>query len=127
MKFNGEKDRIFVYITLRENYLYLELLWSVFSGIRTECEEILHFSPYLVRMRENTDQNNTEYGHFLRSVIGLLSWQMLLNALLISYGILKNKQYCLNGDDCLMTLLSFHKLNKVKVTLTYTLNLRFYV
>ena len=91
MKFNGEKDRIFVYITLRENYLYLELLWSVFSGIRTECEEILHFSPYLVRMRENTDQNNTEYGHFLRSVIGLLSWQMLLNALLISYGILKNK------------------------------------
>ena len=91
MKFNGEKDRIFVYITLREKYLYLELLWSVFSGIRTEYEEILHFSPYLVRMRENTDQNNTEYGHFLRSVIGLLSWQMLLNALLISYGILKNK------------------------------------
>ena len=91
MKFNGEKDRIFVYITLREKYLYLELLWSVFLGIRTEYEEILHFSPYLVRMRENTDQNNTEYGHFLRSVIGLLSWQMLLNALLISYGILKNK------------------------------------
>ena len=24
-------------------------------------------SPYSVRMRENTDQNNSEYGHILRS------------------------------------------------------------
>ena len=24
--------------------------------------------PYSVQMRENTDQNNSEYGHFLRSV-----------------------------------------------------------
>ena len=24
-------------------------------------------SPYSVRMRENVDQNNSEYGHFLRS------------------------------------------------------------
>ena len=24
--------------------------------------------PYSVRMRENTDHNNSEYGHFLRSV-----------------------------------------------------------
>ena len=24
-------------------------------------------TPYLVRMRENADQNNSEYGHFLRS------------------------------------------------------------
>ena len=24
--------------------------------------------PYLIQMRENTDQNNSEYGHFLRSV-----------------------------------------------------------
>ena len=23
--------------------------------------------PYSVRMRQNTDQNNSEYGHFLRS------------------------------------------------------------
>ena len=86
MKFDGDKDRIFVYITLREKYLYLELLWSVFSGIRTEYEEILYFSPYLVWMRKNADQNNTEYGHFLGSVIGLLSQQMLLNALLIFLG-----------------------------------------
>ena len=24
--------------------------------------------PFLVRMQENTDQNNSEYGHFSRSV-----------------------------------------------------------
>ena len=28
--------------------------------------------PYLVRMRENMDQNNSEYGHFLRS--GQFDW-----------------------------------------------------
>ena len=28
----------------------------------------LNISPYSVRMRENTDQNNSEYGHFSRSV-----------------------------------------------------------
>ena len=30
--------------------------WSVFSRIRTEYGEILHISPYSVRMWENTDQ-----------------------------------------------------------------------
>ena len=28
-----------------------------------------YFGPYSVRMRGNTDQNNSEYGHFLRSGI----------------------------------------------------------
>ena len=28
-------------------------------------------SSYLVQMRENADQNNSEYGHFLRSEIFL--------------------------------------------------------
>ena len=46
--------------SLRKKCLYSELFWSVFSRIRTEYGEIL-------RMRENTDQNNSEYGHFLRS------------------------------------------------------------
>ena len=55
-------------LTLREKCAYSELFWSVFSRIRTESGEILHISPYLVRMRENTDQNNSEYGHFSRSV-----------------------------------------------------------
>ena len=35
------------------------------EGLRIFC--VLRISPYSVRMRENTDQNNFEYGHFLRS------------------------------------------------------------
>ena len=46
---------------------YSKLFWSVFPRIRTEYGEILRISPYSVLMRENTDQNNSEYGHFLRS------------------------------------------------------------
>ena len=44
--------------TLREKCPYLELFWSVFFLI----------SDYFVRKRENTDQNNFEHGHFLRSI-----------------------------------------------------------
>ena len=44
---------------LRKKCPYSELFWSVFSRIRTEYGEILCISPYSVRMRENTDQNNT--------------------------------------------------------------------
>ena len=59
---------------LREKCSYSELFWSVFSRIRTEYREILPISPYSVRMRENTYQNNSKYGHVLHSVeeFGLL-------------------------------------------------------
>ena len=30
---------------------------------------VFRISPYSVRMRENADQKNSEYGHFLRSGI----------------------------------------------------------
>ena len=40
--------------------------------------KILHISPCSVWMRENTDQNNSKYGHFLPSVI-LLAVISLLN------------------------------------------------
>ena len=53
--------------TLCEKCPYLQLFWSVFSRIRTEHGEIRSISPYLIRMRENADQNNSKYGHFLRS------------------------------------------------------------
>ena len=46
---------------------YSELFWSVISRIRTEYGGILRIFPYLVQMRENNDQNNSEYGHFSRS------------------------------------------------------------
>ena len=53
--------------TLRRKWPYSELFWSAFSRIRTGYGEILRISPYSVRMRENTDQDNSEYGHFSRS------------------------------------------------------------
>ena len=56
-----------MYHSLRKNCPYLELLWSAFSRIRTEYGETRNISPYLVRMRENAEQNNFEWGHFLRS------------------------------------------------------------
>ena len=48
-------------VTLRKKCQYSELFWSAFSHIWTEYGEI-------VRMQENGDQNNSEYGHFSRSV-----------------------------------------------------------
>ena len=46
---------------------YSEFFWSVFSRIQTEYGEILRIFPYSVWIRENTDQKNFDYGHFLRS------------------------------------------------------------
>ena len=53
--------------SLNKKCPYSELFWSVFSLVRTEYGEILCISLYSVRMRENTDQNNSKYGHFLRN------------------------------------------------------------
>ena len=56
---------------------YSELFWSVFCHIHTKYGEIFHISPYESQMRENADQNNSEYGHFLRSIykwISRLKW-----------------------------------------------------
>ena len=58
---------------MREKCPYLELFWSLFSRIRIEYGEILRISPYSVQMRENTDQKNSEYGHFWYSVYFLES------------------------------------------------------
>ena len=60
-------SKLFSCNSLREKCPYLELFWSVFSRIRTGYGEILRISTYSVRMRENTDQNNSYYGHILRS------------------------------------------------------------
>ena len=61
-KFKNQK-----FNSLHEKCLYSELFWSAFFLIWTEYGEILRISPYSVRMRENADQNNSEYGRFLRS------------------------------------------------------------
>ena len=39
------------------------------------CIKSGSISPYLVRMQENVDQNNSKYGHILRSVRD--SWRVL--------------------------------------------------
>ena len=56
-------------ITLLKKCPYSELFWSAFPSIRTGNGDIRSISTYSVRMRENTDQNNSEYGHFSRSLI----------------------------------------------------------
>ena len=55
--------------TLRKKCPNSELFWLVFSRIQTEYGEIRSISTYLVRMWENMDQNNSEYGLFSRSDI----------------------------------------------------------
>ena len=52
---------------LREKSPYSELFWSAFSRIRNEYGEILRISLHSVRMQENADRNNSEYGYVLRS------------------------------------------------------------
>ena len=63
---------IILKLPLRKGCPYSELFWSVFSRIRTEFGDILPISSYSVRIRENTDQNNSDYGHFLRSLLPLI-------------------------------------------------------
>ena len=46
---------------------------SVFSCIQTEYGAIRCICLYSVRNRKNADQNNSEYGHFSRSVYRLTS------------------------------------------------------
>ena len=55
-------------LSLREKCPYSEFFWFSFSLIRTEYSEMLRIFPYSVWMRENTDQKNSEYGHFSRGV-----------------------------------------------------------
>ena len=59
---------LFQYFALRKKCPYSDLLWSVFSHIRTKYGQILRISPYSIRMRKNTNQNHFKYGRFLRSV-----------------------------------------------------------
>ena len=55
--------------TQHEKYSNAEFFWSVFSRIRSEYGDLLRESPYSLRMWGNTDQKNSEYGHFSRNAI----------------------------------------------------------
>ena len=56
-----------LYNALHKKCPYSEFSWSSFFRLWTEHKEIFRNSQYSVRMRENTDQKNSEFGHFLRS------------------------------------------------------------
>ena len=57
---------LYVYIIYWIYYiLYIHCVKSVL--IRSEYGEIIRISMYSVWIRENADQNNSEYGHFSRS------------------------------------------------------------
>ena len=53
-----------MFLALRKKCPYSELFWLVFPAFGDT-----NISPYSVRMRENTDQNKSEYGHFLGSIV----------------------------------------------------------
>ena len=64
--------------------------------IRNEYGEILLISPYLVRMQENTDQKNSEYKHFLRSVKHVLL--VMFDVIPGIYFFIREKIYQLGKD-----------------------------
>ena len=76
-----------------KKYPYSELLWSVFSRIPTEHGEIRSISLYSVPIRENADQNNSEYEHFLRSAISRKNpWNLSQQEQITTYPKTKKQQ-----------------------------------
>ena len=57
-------ENTFAKKSLHEKWPYSAFFWSIFSRIWTEYLEIRSISPYLVRMRENTNQKNSKYDSF---------------------------------------------------------------
>ena len=64
---------------LHEKCPYSKLFRSPFSRICNEYGEIRSISPHSVKIRENADQNNSEYGHLLHS--GTLNYISYLGSL----------------------------------------------
>ena len=53
--------------TLHKNCPYSELFWSGFFLAFSRIRTAFVFSPNAGKCGKNADQNNSEYGHFLRS------------------------------------------------------------
>ena len=73
--------------TLRKKCPFSELFWSTFCRIWDEYREIRIISPYSVRMRENADQNNSEYGLFSHNDYQwggwMVHWRDIINFVLL--------------------------------------------
>ena len=121
-------------ISLLEKCSYLGFFWSFISRIQTEYGEMLRISPYSVRMQENTDQKNSEYGHFscIVSVLKILNFEnifeteviVLFSKVVLCYNF---RSVCLHYDDKghpKPSLLNFHILH-TKKTKFYKINCMF--
>ena len=86
-----------------EKCTYSEFFWSVFFRIWTEYGKLFRISLYSVQMRKNIDQENSEYGHFSRS----LSFQNWLKAFAFT------KQISSFARECLFKGL-YHFCQKIK-------------
>ena len=53
---------------------------TIVVAVTTTSWKTVRIRSYSVRMRENTDQNNSEYRHFLRSEQKQRRWQKISNA-----------------------------------------------
>ena len=99
MKTDGEVPQMtHLYVHLCD-YCVSSFSAPYFFRTRAEYGEIVRISPYSVEMRENTDQKNSEYGHFSRSVCFNLCFCSLLNTGLYCNNIEshteKHSKYCL--------------------------------
>ena len=59
-------------LTLRNRCPYMELFWSAFFPHFPAFPYLSVFSPNAGKCGENVNQNNSEYGHFLRSATQLI-------------------------------------------------------
>ena len=86
LKFHGKyvifikKLHYRILIVLRGKCPYSEFFWSVFSRIWTEYGNLQSKCTYSVRITGKSDQKNSEYGHFSRSV----GFQIPLSCLQVS-------------------------------------------
>ena len=90
--------------SLREKCPYSECFWSVFSRIRTEYGEIRSISFYSVWMRENTDQENSEYRNFSRTELLILIWKLVIVSLAITLLQFSGRKWQLYHKFYLMAL-----------------------
>ena len=80
----------FIKTSLREKRPYSEFFWSIFSPYSDQIRR--DTSPYSVRMQEDMDQKNSEYGHLLRSAYLIPCWnkKVLLSVVLLGDFLLIN-------------------------------------
>ena len=59
--------------------VFVVFLVRIFPHLDWKCIQILRIFPYLVQMRKNTNQKNSEYGHFSRRFISMNYFHQFVN------------------------------------------------